>query len=261
MIGLSSPHICVTCHDGVQRIEIHRPDKRNALTVEMYAALAAALAAAHADDSVHALLIEGQHDVFTSGNDVQDFLHHPAQSLDAPVFHFLRALIHADKPIVAVVAGDAVGVGTTMLLHCDVVIAADNARFSVPFTKLGVCAEAASSLALPLIVGWRRATEMLLSGEPIGAERALDWGLVNRVVPIERLQDQARMTLAMLTARPPAAVRATKSLLRRRLLPHFDAVLEDEAREFHALLQSHDAQEALTAFLEKRAPRFAHLAR
>jgi enoyl-CoA hydratase/carnithine racemase len=210
---------------------------------------------------VHAILVQGSSDVFTSGNDVQDFLERPAQGLDAPVFQFLRALIEADKPIVAAVAGNAVGIGTTMLLHCDYVIAADNARFSVPFTKLGVCAEAASSLALPLIVGWRRATELLLSGEPISAERACDWGLVNRVVPAEQLHPQTLAALAMLTARPPAAIRATKGLLRRRLRPHFEAAMSDEAHEFHALLKSGDAQEALSAFLEKRAPRFAHMTR
>jgi enoyl-CoA hydratase/carnithine racemase len=254
-----TPHIHTESRDGVQCIEIRRPDKKNALTVAMYAALAEALRNAQHDEKVHAIRVQGSPEVFTSGNDVQDFLERPPQGLDAPVFQFLRALIEADKPIVAAVAGNAVGVGTTMLLHCDYVIAADNARFSVPFTKLGVCAEAASSLALPLIVGWRRATELLLSGEPISAERACDWGVVNRVGPAEQLHSKTVAALAMLTARPPAAIRATKGQLRRRLLPHFAAAMSDEAHEFHALLKAGDAQEALSAFLEKRAPRFAHM--
>jgi len=254
-----NPFIHTDVRDGVQRIEIRRPEKKNALTIAMYAALADALHAAERDERVRAILIHGQPDVFTSGNDVHDFLHNPPQDLEAPVFRFLRALIQADKPIVASVAGDAVGVGTTMLLHCDVVIASENARFSLPFCKLGVCAEAASSLALPLIVGWRRATELLLSGEPIDAARACDWGLVNDVVPGDRLEARTLATLALLTSRPPAAMRANKALLRRKLMPHFEAVLEAEAREFHALLSSPDAREALSAFLEKRAPRFAHM--
>ncbi|NRF68717.1 enoyl-CoA hydratase/isomerase family protein [Aquincola sp. S2] len=250
-------HIHTELHDGVQHIQLNRPQKKNALTVEMYAALADALRAAEADPAVRVILLRGLPEVFTSGNDGGDFLHQPVQSLDAPVFQFLRALMQAEKPLIAAVAGDAVGIGTTLLLHCDLVIAADNARFSLPFTKLGLCAEAASSLALPLIVGWRRAAELLLSGEPISAARACDWGLVNRVVPAPELQAHALAAAAQLVARPPEAVRACKSLLRRRLLPALEQALVDEAHEFHALLGRPAAQEALSAFVHKRAPRFA----
>jgi len=240
-------------HEGVQRIEMRRPEKKNALTIAMYAALAAALREAESDDRVRVILLHGQPGVFTSGNDVHDFLEHPPQSMDDPVFQFLRCLIHTRKPVVAAVAGDAVGIGTTMLLHCDYVIAGESARFSMPFANLGLCPEAASSVALPLLIGWRRASELLLLGNAIDAGQACDWGLINRVVPDAQLPDATWALVRSLAVKSPAALRATKVHLREKLMPLFEQALAEEARDFHELLQTPAAQEALRAFVEKRA--------
>ena len=252
-----TPHIFTEASNGVQTIEIRRPEKKNALTIEMYTVLAAAILRAENDDAVRVILIQGQPGVFTSGNDVQDFLNNPPSGLDAPAFQFLRALIHANKPVVASVAGNAVGIGTTLLLHCDFVLAGKSARFSTPFSNLGVCPEAASSVALPLLIGWRRATEMLLLGNAIDADTAHAWGLINRVVPDDELQAQSLATVQAIAAKPVQALSATKALMRNKLMPAFDAALAEEAREFGRLLQTPDSQEAFRAFLEKRTPKFA----
>ncbi|QJR13931.1 enoyl-CoA hydratase [Usitatibacter palustris] len=242
--------------DAILRIEMRRPERKNALTQAMYSALAAALDQGEADASVRAMLIHGQPGMFTAGNDVKDFLENPKKDLDAPVFQFLRRLIRARKPIVAAVSGNAVGVGTTMLLHCDYVVADESARFAVPFTSLGVCPEAASSVSLALVIGWRRASEMLMLGQPVDAATALDWGLVNRVVPAAELAAAAATQARAFAAQPVQAMRATKALLRDRLLPIYEKALADEAGEFGRLLQTPDSQEAFRAFLEKRAPKF-----
>ncbi len=252
-----SEHILTETQGGVLAIEIRRPERRNALTVAMYAALAAAVRQGEADRSVRALLNRGQPGSFTAGNDVRDFLESPPRDLEAPVFQFLRTLIHADKPVVAAVSGDAVGIGTTMLLHCDFVVAAESARFTVPFVNLGVCPEAASSVALAWVVGGRHATEMLMTGEPVDARRAHEWGLVNRVVPEAELAEAAQRALASFVAKPAEALRATKALLKRNLRPLYDEALAVEAAQFGRLLASDDSREAFRAFLEKRAPRFA----
>jgi enoyl-CoA hydratase/carnithine racemase len=251
-----SDHIITNTQDGIQRIEIRRPERKNALTIAMYGAFADALKQAEQNPAVRVIFIHGQQGIFTSGNDVRDFLDNPPASLDDPVFQFLRALIQARKPVIASVSGDAVGVGTTMLLHCDYVIADECARFSVPFSNLGVCPEAASSLALPLLIGWRRATELLMFGAPISAHQASDWGLINRVVRTEDLSAEALKAAHILGAKPVAAMLATKTLLREKLMPLYEKALADEAREFHTLLKTQDSREAFRAFLEKRAPVF-----
>lgn len=249
-----SEHIHTEIRDGVQTIELRRPEKKNALTEAMYASLAAAMDGAENDEAVRVIFIKGQPGVFTAGNDIGDFLARPPANEKAPVFLFLRAIIHAAKPIVAAVTGPAVGIGTTMLLHCDYVVAGEGAQFSVPFVNLGLCPEAASSLMLPLAIGYKRAAEMLLFGDRVDAAKALDWGLVSQVVPdakaIETGLDRARA----LATKPAQALRVSKSLMKRRLVPLAAQAMLEEGHEFHRLLQSPAAREALSAFAEKRAP-------
>ena len=240
--------------DGVQRIEIRRADKRNALTNEMYTALAVAFERGAADAGVRVVLVLGAPAAFSSGNDIADFLARPPRDPSAPVFRFLDALVGFEKPIVAGVAGMAVGIGTTMLLHCDYVVAGDNAVFSVPFVNIGLCPEAASSLLLPLAIGHKRAAEMLMFGDRISAPAALDWGLVNTVVPADKVAATAEERARLLAAKPPLALRATKRLLRRSQAALARETLLVEGREFGALLDSAAARECLAAFLEKRAP-------
>jgi enoyl-CoA hydratase/carnithine racemase len=239
---------------GVQRIEMRRPEKRNALTHAMYIALAEGFKRAIADDTVRVILITGAPNAFCSGNDIVDFLAHPPSDENAPVFQFLRALIGCEKPVVAGVAGMAVGIGTTMLLHCDYVVAAENAELSVPFVNIGLCPEAASSVMLPLAIGHKRAAEMLMFGDRVPAATALDWGIVNALVPNDALAAAAGKKALTLAAKPPAALRATKMLLKRSLVPGALEAMEREAREFGSLLHSPAARECLSAFIEKRAP-------
>jgi enoyl-CoA hydratase/carnithine racemase len=239
---------------GVQRVEMRRAEKRNALTVAMYGALAEALERASQDESVRVVLLLGAPNAFCSGNDIADFVANPPSDEDAPVFRFLRALVAFEKPVVAGVTGMAVGIGTTMLLHCDYVIAGDNAEFSVPFVNIGLCPEAASSLLLPLAIGHKRAAEMLMFGDRVPAASALDWGLVNAVAPAGEVAALAEKRAQALAAKPAAALRATKMLLRRMLAPAARETLSIEAREFRRLLDSPAAKECLRAFLEKRPP-------
>lgn len=243
--------------EGVLRITINRPEKKNALTVAMYAALADAFRQAEADAAVRVVLLHGAGDAFTAGNDLADFVQHPPTGESSPVFQFLEAISTATKPVVAAVHGPAVGIGTTLLLHCDLVYTTRDARLQLPFVTLGLSPEAASSYLLPLFVGPVRAAELLLLGEPFSGEQARDWGLVNEVVSEEHLLEVATEKACALAARPPASVRLTKSLLR---CAHTDAVRETiraEAEAFLGRLQSPEAAEAFTAFFEKRPPNFS----
>ena len=252
-----SEHIITEIRDCVLRIELHRPDKRNAITVAMYEAMAAALERAEADPGVRVILIHGQPGVFTSGNDIVDFLNLPPVGTDSPVFRFLTRISQNDRPVVAAVTGVAVGIGTTMLLHCDYVVAGESAQLSAPFVNLGLCPEGASSLLLPLTVGYLRAAELLLFGEPIGAGQAREWGLVNRVVADEHAIPQAWARALALAAKPPAALRASKSLLKRRLAPLVRDTLHEEGATFARLLGGPEAKEAFAAFIAKRAADFS----
>ncbi len=252
----------VSCEtsEAIGRIEMRRPAKRNALTEAMYRALAAAIERAEADPGVRVILIEGAGGAFTAGNDLADFLENPPADENAPVFEFLRRLIRAEKPIVAGVNGVAVGIGTTMLLHCDYVVAGEGAQLLLPFVNLGLCPEAASSLLLPLAIGPKRAGEMLLFGERIDAARALEWGLVNQVVPADAVHETALARARTLAAKPAAALRATKALIRRPLRAAALSTVSEEARQFGTLLHTPAARECLAAFLEKRKPDPAKLA-
>lgn len=249
-------HIISELRDRVLRIEICRPEKRNAITVAMYEAMVAAMRRALDDPAIRVILIHGQPGVFTSGNDIVDFLNLPPDSTESPVFRFLTLISQAAKPIVAAVTGAAVGIGTTMLLHCDYVVAGENAQLSAPFVNLGLCPEGASSMLLPLAVGYLRAAELLLFGESIGAKRACEWGLVNAVVADEQAIPQAQARAQALAAKPPAALRASKALLKRRLAAPILATMEEEGATFAELLGGEEAKEALSAFVAKRRPDF-----
>jgi enoyl-CoA hydratase/carnithine racemase len=244
--------------NGVATIEIARPEKKNALTAEMYQAMADAVNAAAEDPKVRALLITGQPGVFTSGNDLQDFLTRPRPNDGtAPVFSFMRALIACDKPVLAAVTGAAIGIGVTMLLHCDLVYVADDARLAMPFTSLGLVPEFASSLVVPQLMGGRRAAEKLLLGDPFNGEQAVECGIANAVLPAGEVMAHARRMAERFNALPPGAVRDAKRLVRE---PQRAAVLDAIQREgvvFSARLPSAEAREAMQAVLEKRKPDFS----
>jgi enoyl-CoA hydratase/carnithine racemase len=242
---------------GVTTLTIHRVTKKNSFTTAMYAALAEALAQAQADDSVRALVIQGHETIFSAGNDIADFLQTPPTSLDAPVFQFLRAISSFTKPIVAAVCGPAVGIGTTMLFHCDLVYAGDNAAFSMPFVNLGVCPEAASSLLAPQRMGYGRAAEALLLGEPFMAEAALEMGLVSRIVPPAEANALAQRQAQKLAAKPMASLLATKRLMKQGQASLVVERMAEEGTLFGRMLAEPAAREAFSAFMEKRKPDFA----
>jgi enoyl-CoA hydratase/carnithine racemase len=252
-------HVLVETKDRVARIELNRPEKKNALSPEMYAAMAQALEAADADGAARAVLIHGQSGCFTSGNDVKDFLELERAPGASPAAGFLRAIAGAKKPIVAAVGGAAIGVGTTMLLHFDLIYAAPNARFQLPFVPLGLLPEAASSLLLPMLAGYQRAAELLLLGAPFDAQKAREAGIVTEIVPEGELLARARQAAAALAALPPASVRMTKELMKRDLAQAVQERMTEELQLFGERLQSPEAKEALRAFMEKRKPDFSRL--
>jgi enoyl-CoA hydratase/carnithine racemase len=250
-------HVRVETADRVLRIELARPDKKNALSPDMYQALAGAFAAADGDAGVRVILIHGTSGCFTSGNDVRDFLELDRGPADSPASGFLRAIAAAKKPVVAAVGGPAVGVGTTMLLHFDLIYAAPNARFQLPFVPLGLLPEAASSLLLPMVAGYQRAAELLLLGQPFTAEKARAAGIVTEIVPEAELLDYARTAALSLAALPPASVRMTKELMKRGLAQAVRERMQEELVLFGERLRSPEAKEALGAFMEKRRPDFS----
>lgn len=242
--------------DGILTVRINRPEKRNALTTAMYGALADALLRADEEPAVRVVLLCGSDDCFTSGNDITDFVNFPPTGSDSPVLRFLHAATHAAKPIIAVVSGPAVGVGTTLLLHCDLVYASDTATFQMPFVSLGLCPEAGSTLLLPQLVGHQRASELLLLGEPFTAVRAEQLGIVTAVVPHAELLRTAHAKALRLAAQPAAAVRMTKMLLKRGNAAQLQETALFELECFLARLASPEAQEALQAFMERRKADF-----
>jgi enoyl-CoA hydratase/carnithine racemase len=239
--------------ERIASIELHRPEKKNALTLEMYAAMSEAITRAEADAGVHVILLHGQADCFTAGNDLADFLAAAGQPLESsPPARFLAAIRTARKPIVAAVGGVAVGIGTTMLLHCELVYAAPNARFQLPFVNLGLAPEGGSSLLLPMLAGYQRAAELLLLGRPFGAEAAVAAGLVNEVVPAERLLEHARDAARAVAAQPPESVRLTKELLKRPTAAALEERMAEELRLFGERLGSPEALAALGAFFQRK---------
>lgn len=249
-----SDHVRIERLDGVLAITLARPERRNAITVAMYSALAGAIEDAASDESLRAITIRGEGPDFTAGNDLNDFLTAlPRDSDDIPVWGLLRALASNQVPLIAAVKGNAVGIGTTMLLHCDLVIAEPSARFSMPFVDLGLVPEAASSLLLPRLAGRRRAARYLLLGESFSAEEALEAGLVSHVVADGELEAALGDVVARLLAKPAEALRLTQKLLRRGTT---DEVLERIALEnghFAERLKSAEVRDSIAAFFERKA--------
>lgn len=247
--------------NGVASIEIARPEKKNAITVAMYRAMSDALDAAQADPAVRAVLITGQPGIFTSGNDLEDFMARaPADGgdvLNTPVFHFMQTLHAFEKPVVAAVTGAAIGIGATMLLHCDFVYVADDARLAMPFVSLGLVPEFASSLIVPQLIGHVRAAEKLLLGDPFTGADAVDCGIANAVLPAGEVLNHARRVAERFNSLPPGAVRGTKSLMRRAGQAQTREAIQVEGRIFGERLRSPEAQEAFQAFFQKRKPDFS----
>ncbi len=252
-------NIVIETIESVRVLRFARPERKNAITAAMYAALADALEQAAADDAVRVVVVTGGESAFTAGNDLSDFLNEPPTKDDAPVFRFLRAIASFPKPLVASVCGPAIGVGTTMLLHCDLVYAGENATLSLPFVHLGLCPEAASSLLLPAAVGYQRAAEKLLLGEPFGAAEAKEIGLVNRVLAPAEVEGFALAQAAKLATRPMSSLLATKALMKGGYADAVRARMVDEGRHFARMLGEPAAREAFSAFLEKRPADFSRL--
>jgi len=251
--------ILIHIEAGVTTVTINRLERKNSLTAAMYQTLADALESARGDASVRALVLQGHETVFSAGNDLGDFLNQPPVGDDAPVFRFLRGIAAFPKPLLAAVCGPAVGVGTTLLFHCDLVYAGDNAAFSLPFVNLGLCPEAASSLLVPQMFGYHRAAEALLLGEPFMAEAALEVGLVNRVVPPSEANGLAQTQARKLAVKPLSSLLETKRLMKQGQAQAIARQMQEEGAVFSRLLTEPAAREAFGAFMEKRRPDFSRL--
>lgn len=241
--------------DRVLTLQLARPERKNALNLAMYAGLTQELEIAATEDSVRAVIITGSDGVFTAGNDLQDFLQNADLQKESPVGKFLWTFTTFPKPIIAAVDGPAIGIGTTLLLHCDMAYASVRSEFKLPFAGLGLCPEFASSYLLPRLVGYAKASEWLMLGEAFSAQEALSAGLINDVVdsPLMHAQNVA----VKLAAMPPAAVRKTKALLKAAVLPKSKKVLAAEIDAFVELLQGPEFAEAVAAFFEKRSADFS----
>ena len=242
--------------DRIARIELARLDKKNAITTEMYVQMADALAAAEANRDVRAVLIHGAKDCFTAGNDLQDFLKRPIGA-KSPSWRFFELLPALEKPVVAAVGGPAVGIGTTLLLHCDLVYATPGARFQLPFVPLGIVPEFGSTYLLPLLAGYQRAAELLLLGQPFTAEKAREIGIVTAIVRDDELLSTAEEAARKLAELPPESIRLTKRLMKSAHAETVKKQIADEGRIFVERLASPEAKEAMSAFLEKRKPDFS----
>ncbi|MFN8444041.1 MAG: enoyl-CoA hydratase [Caldilineaceae bacterium] len=252
-----SQQIIVSQSNRILQIQINRPEKRNALTQEMYSAMNDAIAKAESDSDTRVILFRGHESAFTAGNDILDFVQSPPAGEDSPVFRFLRAISTAKKPLVAAVNGVAVGIGTTLLLHCDLVYAGQSARFQLPFVNLGLVPEAGSSWILPQMVGQRRAAELLLLGDAFDATTAHSLGIVNKVIADGDVLSCALSAAEQLAAKPPSALRLSKQLMKQHSDATLQAIIGEEGRLFAEQLLSEEAAEALQAFLEKRKPDFS----
>jgi enoyl-CoA hydratase/carnithine racemase len=249
-------HVLVEQRDNVLSVTMARPERRNAITVAMYAALADAIESAADNAAIRLIIIEGQGEDFTAGNDLGDFLQampEPGSGQDLPVWRLLRALAKNQVPIIAAVHGNAVGIGTTMLFHCDFVLAEEGSRFVMPFVDLGLVPEAASSLLFPRLAGRRRAARYLLLGEPFGPAEAVAMGLASHGVPQGQLKATLEGLVARLLAKPPEALRQTQKLLRREDTDEILERMELENGHFGERLQSDEVKQAITAFFAARA--------
>jgi enoyl-CoA hydratase/carnithine racemase len=244
--------ITITRDKGVVLVIMNRPAKKNALTGAMYDAMTATLNESASDPTIGAVVLTGSQGVFTAGNDINDFLSHRRGSDGSPGLRFIMTLGRFEKPVVAAVDGLAIGIGTTMLLHCDLVYASPSARLKVPFVDLGLTPEGGSSVLLPQRCGMARASELLLLGEEVLAERAREFGLVNEIVPADVLLAHALAKARLLALKPPKALAATRRMLRgdpAQLM----AVMEEEGDEFAARLSMPEARAAFSAFMQKSA--------
>lgn len=249
-------NVATTLQQHVFSIRIDRPEKKNALTRAMYVALMDAIQRAEQDADVRVIVLTGGEDCFTAGNDIADFA--AAKPGEAPVaLEYLRALAAAKKPVIAAVAGVAIGIGTTMLLHCDLVYAMENARFQLPFVNLGLCPEAGSSVILPLMLGSHRAAELLLFGQPFGAEAARHLGLVNHTLKPHEFMSTVTERAQQLAEKPPDSLRTTKVLLKSAMQEAITRAMDRETEQFARLLQGPEAKEAMAAFLQRRKPDFS----
>ena len=251
--------ILINSESGVCTVTLNRLERKNSINVAMYTALSDALDAATRDAGTRAVVIQGHETIFSAGNDISDFLNVPPAGQDSPVFRFLRTVSTFTKPIVAAVCGPAVGIGTTVLLHCDLVYAGDNAAFSMPFVNLGLCPEAASSLLVPQLMGYHRAAEALLLGEPFTAETALEIGLVNRIVPPSEANALAQQQARKLATKPLPSLIETKRLMKKSNAPALAERMVEEGASFGRMLKEPAAREAFTAFMEKRKPDFSSI--
>lgn len=243
--------------NGVMTLEIARPEKKNALTLAMYDAMTEALSSALADKAVRAVLITGQPGAFTAGNDLQDFMQHPPTSDDAPVGRFMRSLLDCEKPVIAAVTGIAVGIGVTMLLHCDLVYVSEDAQLSMPFVALGLVPEFAASFVLPKLLGHSKAAELLLLGTPFSGAEAVRLGIANAALPANEVLAHARRMAERFSALPAGAVRDAKRLMRAGARDGIGRAMRAEADVFIERLRGPETKEALAAFFQKRKPDFS----
>ncbi len=255
-----SEHVRIENSGSVRAITLARPERRNAITIAMYAALAEAVGNAQNDPSLRLITLSGEGEDFTAGNDLADFMAAmPRDGEEIAVWRLLRALADNELPLIAAVHGNAIGIGTTLLLHCDLVLAEEGTRFSLPFVDLGLVPEAASSLLLPRLAGRRRAARYLLLGEPFDADEGYEWGLVSKVVPRGGLDAAMADTVSALLAKPAAALRLTQKLLRHGSRDEIHERFKLENGHFAERLESAEVKEAITAFFEKRKPDFSGL--
>ncbi|MCS4311842.1 enoyl-CoA hydratase/carnithine racemase [Pseudomonas sp. BIGb0381] len=238
---------------GLLTLLLNRPDKKNALTRAMYSQLAQALEQADADPDINAVLIQGSSGCFTAGNDIGDFLEQPPSDLDSPAFHFMKSLLNCRKPVIAAVAGAAVGIGTTLLLHCDLVYISRDARLRMPFVNLGLCPEFGASLILPRLLGHAKAAELLLLGEGFTGEQAAAWGIATEALGSgEAALAKAREMAERFEVLAPGAVQVSKQLMKSVDREQLRQVIEEEGALFVQRLKSPEAIAALSGFMDRR---------
>lgn len=259
MTSESVNDILVHIEAGVMTITFNRTEKKNSISTAMYATMANALIQGDSSNAVRVVVFQGHEAVFSAGNDIGDFLNGSSSNEESPVFRFLHAISAFSKPVLAAVCGPAVGIGTTMLFHCDLVYAGDNAAFSMPFVNLGLCPEAASSLLVPQMMGHHRASEALFLGEPFMAEAALEVGLVNKVLPPLETNSYAQAIAKRLAAKPISSLIETKRLMKKGFALAVKEQMQEEGVSFGRMLKEPAAKEAFGAFLEKRRPDFSQL--
>jgi enoyl-CoA hydratase/carnithine racemase len=252
MTPSNDANINYSVEDAVFIISINRPEKKNALTPSMYQALGDGILQAENDSAIHVIVLSGSDDCFTSGNDVSGFVANEDSSGERPSVVFMHAISQANKPVIAAISGLAIGIGTTLLTHCDLVYASQNCFLQMPFSRLGVCPELASSLLLPRFMGHQRAAELLLLGERFSAEQAREYGLVNRVLPQNEYLEFALSKAHELAALPNEAIQTSKRLMKRNIASEIPGTIDLELKEFSRLLKTPEAQAIVKAFLDRK---------